>query len=121
MNGLKNEYISALFKQAFLQYVSDTHPKWTARTCQTCVSDALFVNDNLPKNTMNHILQNTAWTPALENFLIDILVLDLLALRKNPIKDAKGYVRAFRVYFSFIQIMKLIENSKIDKPRDIRW
>lgn len=120
MIGLRYQYKEGVWKHAFLMYVQETHPTWTLRTCQTCVSDALYIEKFLSPNEQQAIVEEIIWGPSLEDFLMHILIQNILVTRKNPKKDAKGYLRSFRVYFTFIQIIKLIEIAKLDKPRDIR-
>ena len=113
-------YTSEAIKKAFLKYVQDLHPNCSLKTVQTYVSNAMYVVNALPEATLVTILTSTIWTAELESTVMTLVGGDALAMRKYPDKDTKNHVRDFKMFHSFIQIVKVLEQSRSEKPRDIR-
>lgn len=113
-------YTSEALRKAFFKYVQSIHPTCSDRTIQTYVSNAMFIVNALSEASLSKILSSEIWTDEIESYMMNTVYGDILAMRKYPVKDTKDHVRDFKMFHTFMQMVKILEQSRLEKPRDIR-
>lgn len=79
----------------------------------------MFVLNALPEISQEVVLSSFEWDDNIKERIIDYLIRDALAMREQPRKDALGYIRAFHLFFDFIQVVRLVDKARVRKPREV--
>lgn len=115
--SLKFQYHIKGLRIAYRKYLEAKYPRLSSKSLSTRVDDAFCM--------FRWMEDNEAWyrvqlkgdeLDAQCSFLAD----EFLSHRKNPLRDAKGYIRAVKEFQKFLELVGLIEDSRIRKPRKIQ-
>lgn len=113
---LHYEYHIDTLRKAFEYYLLMKYPKATSVTRRTKVQDAFAPFVWMPeREAWEFVLLDPAQLDQKRDFLVD----EFLFHRKNPGKDARGYIRAIKELHSFLVLIGLVEQSIQRKPRKI--
>ena len=111
---MKYEYEVSEFKKAYRRYLELKHPELSHINITTKVGDAFFLFGQTRESEAWAILRKSE--PQIRNLLLD----EFLTERKRPVKDASGYLRAFRELKEFIALVEMIEQARTLQPRLIQ-
>lgn len=112
---LKYEYWAEDFRKAFRYYLKKKHEDWNEKTISTIESDAFFL--------FRYNSEEEAWRLTIESEHTEDLrseLEDILVQRKNSKKDAAGYLRAIKELREFARLVRMVEDSRRLKPREIQ-
>jgi hypothetical protein len=112
-------YNKSELKHAFKVYLQQLKPDCNEKTISTYVGDSMFVLNSLPEISQDVVLSSFEWDDNIKERIIDYLIRDALAMRVQPRKDALGYLRAFHLFFDFVQVVRLIDKARVRKPREV--
>jgi len=112
-------YSKSELRRAFSLYLHQRKPDCNSKTIATYVGDSMFVLDSLPEISQDVVLSSFEWDDQIKERIIDYLIRDALAMREQPRKDALGYLRAFHLFFDFVQVVRLIDKARVRKPREV--
>lgn len=112
-------YSKSELKHAFKVYLQQLKPDCNEKTISTYVGDSMFVLNSLPEISQEIVLSSFEWDDNIKERIIDYLIRDTLAMRVQPRKDALGYIRAFRLFFDFVQVVRLVDKARVRKPREV--
>lgn len=112
-------YSKSELKHAFKVYLQQLKPDCNAKTISTYIGDSMFVLNALPEISQEVVLSSFEWDDNIKERIIDYLIRDALAMREQPRKDALGYIRAFHLFFDFIQVVRLVDKARVRKPREV--
>lgn len=113
---MKYQYHISELRKAYVHFLKIKYPDANDRYISTKVDDALFFFKHLPEDEAWDRVQRTG--DDLQNqrqFLVD----ELLCHRKNPSKDAGGYLRAIKEFQEFLCLVHEIESARKLMPRKI--
>lgn len=103
-------------KRAYIQYLELRFPRLTERSIKTKADDVFVLFHWMPEQRAWEILRTDA--EHLDN-LKTVLAEEFLQQRKNPRKDAAGYVRAIKEFQLFLSLCETIAESYTREPRKI--
>ena len=112
-------YSKSELRQAFRIYLQHVKPNCNPKTLSTYIGDSMFVLDALPEISQDIVLSSFEWNEDLKERIVTYLIRDALAMREQPRKDALGYLRAFHLFFDFVQVVRLVDKARVRKPREV--
>ena len=114
--NLRYEYAPEVLRVAYSQYLRIKYPESSKKSISTRVDDAYCL--------FRWMSEDEAWMWFLKDegdlkTLRKILANEFLVQRKNPMKDAGGYIRAIKEFQEFLKLVSVIEDARIIRPRTI--
>lgn len=114
--NLRYRYEVSSIRKAYRKYIEQKHPNWGVKSVVTRVDDSFCLFRWLPESEAWRYIFETDFS--LEKSKEDFIEAFLMH-RKNPSKDAGGYIRAIREFQGFLEVVSLIEKARIREPRKI--
>lgn len=112
-------YYTVGLRSAYETYLSNLYPNASAKSIKTKSNDSFFLMRWLGEEEGYCYILSIA-EPEIQSALIKRMVEERLFMRKNPIKDAKGYIHAAIQLRDFFLLVDEIEHAKIRRPREIK-
>lgn len=113
---MKYRYHISELRKAYIHFLRIKYPNVNDRYLTTKADDALFFFRQLPEEEAWNRIQRTG--DDLQNQR-QFLAEELLYHRKNPYKDAGGYLRAMKEFQEFLSLVCEIESARKLLPRKI--
>lgn len=113
---MQNTYALPMLRKAYNVYLTAKHPKLHPKSVRTRSDDVFSIFKWMGEEEgWAFILDDGRLHEERVQFLAD----NYLSQRKNPTKDAMGYLRALREFREFIRVVESIERARIRLPRKV--
>lgn len=115
--SLHYEYYPSQLKTVYRQYLRNKYPELSRKSINTKVDDAFCMFRWMSeKEAWDRVQRRGDGLKNQSQFLAD----EFLSHRRNPLKDAAGYIRAIREFQEFLDLVEAIEQSRKRKPREVQ-